>query len=187
LRLLYTVPDRYASPEEGWLSFGIKSIQIPPLCWNSCSPLKRNLLIVILGYEEIRAWSLIDRFSSDLKWIYLTYPGSKPEWNDYCEKYNRRLLEAIPPKGKISALDPNSVEQVLSRDITTRIGNQYNIFICSLGTKIQLISTLDFCMNNAAGPNLITTTAVDHNVPYYSWGIGKTYEFFYPLAGGKLI
>lgn len=182
LRLLYTIPGRYASPQEGWLSFGIKSIHIPPMCWNAWSPLKDNLLIIILGFEEMRAWSLIDKFSADLNWLFITSPGSKPEWNTYCEKYNKRLLREIPAKDKIPALDPVKVFEVLSISVTDDIAEKYNIFISTLGTKAQLIGTLHFITSYSRIPiNIITTTVVDHNVPYYSWDMGETFEFFFPI------
>lgn len=181
LRLLYTVPGRYAFPQEGWLSFGIKSIHIPPMCWNAWSPLKDNLLIIILGFEEMRAWSLIDRFSADLNWLFITNPGSKFEWNTYCEDYNTRLLEEIPPEGKVPALDPIRVSEILSNSITKNIAERYNIFISPLGTKPQLIGILHFISYSHIPINIVTTTVVDHNVPYYSWDAGDTFEFFFPL------
>lgn len=180
LRLLYTIPRRYASPQEGWLSFGIKSIHIPPMCWNEWSPLKDNLLIIILGFEEMRAWSLIDYFSADLNWVFITNPGSKPEWNLYCKKYNKRLLDAIESKGEVPALDPFGVSNILSNYITLDIIKKYNIFISPLGTKPQLIGILHFMMIHLDIPiNIITTTVEEHNIPYYSWDIGETFEFFF--------
>lgn len=180
LRLLYTRPNRYASPQEGWLSYGIRRIHFPPMCWNGWSPLKDKLLIVLLGFEEMRAWSLIDRFSPDLTWLYTTSPGSRPEWDAYCREYNARLLAEIPAKGSVPALDPAAVFRILSQHITEDIAEKYNVFIAPLSTKPQLIGALAFCSTNLRIPvNMITTTVVDHNVPYYSWDVGDTYEFFY--------
>jgi len=144
LRLLYTIPGRYSSPQEGWLSSGIKKINFPPMCWNEWSPLKQNLLIIILGFEEIRAWSLIDCFSADLIWLFLTDPGSKNEWNDHCKEFNKNLLEKIPPTGKIPAIDPIATNEILSKHITKEISKKYNIFICPLGTKPQIIGLILF-------------------------------------------
>lgn len=182
LRLLYTIPERYASPQERWLSFGIKDIHIPPMCWNDLSPLKDNLLITMLGFEEMRAWSLIDRFSADLNWLFITSPGSISKWDSYCEEYNKGLLYEIPPKGKIPALEPIKVSEVLSNFITQDIAEKYNIFISPLGTKPQLIGILYFMLNHSEIPvNIVTTSVVSHNVPYYSSGVGETFEFFFPL------
>lgn len=186
LRLLYTIPGRYASHQEGWLSFGIKSFHIPPMYWNAWSPSKDNLLIIILGFEEMRAWSLIDKISADLNWLFITAPGSKPEWDNYCEEYNKRLLEEMPSKGTLPALDPFKVSEVLLRKITPEINEKYNIFISPLGTKIQLMGVIYFFMVHHRIPvNIITTTVVEHNVPYYSWEIGETYEFIFPTNGEK--
>lgn len=180
LRLLYTIPGRYASPQEGWLSFGIKSIHIPPMCWNEWSPLKDNLLIILLGFEEMRVWSLIDKFSADLNWLFITNPGSTSEWDTYCEEYNKRLLMEIFPKDKIPALDPIKVSQILSKYVTKDVAKKYNIFISPLGTKPQLIGILYFYKTCSNIPiNIITTTVVDHNIPYYSWDLGDTFEFFF--------
>ena len=182
LRLLYTVPGRYASPDEGWLSYGIKKIHIPPLCWNEWSPLKNNLLIIFLGFEEMRAWSLSEIFSADLNWVYITNPGVKAEWDLYSEKYNKRLLEHIPSKGNIPALNPKKVSEILSNSINNEIVDRYNIFVAPLGTKPQLIGLMHFITSHPKySINLLTTTVVHHNVPYYSWDIGDTYELFFPL------
>jgi len=180
LRLLYTIPNRYASPEEDWLSFGIQNVHLPPMSWNEWSPLKNDLLIIILGFEEMRAWSLIDRFSANQNWLILTKPGSKPEWNLYCEEYNRRLLKEIKAKDSIPALDPAGVTKVFSKHITKEISDKYNVFVSPTGPKPQLIGVLDFVFSHSHIPiNLITTDVVRHNVPYYSWGIGDTFEFFF--------
>jgi len=179
LRLLYTIPEGYASPDEGWLSYGIESVHIPPMGWNAWSPLKYNLLIIILGFEEMRAWSLIDKFSSDLNWLFVTSPGSKPAWNNYCQQYNKRLLREIHAKGTLPALNPAQVFQVLSAHVTREISEKYNIFIAPLGTKAQLVGTLPFSIPGSdISMNVITTSVVDHNVPYYSWGVGDSFEFF---------
>ncbi|MHC3129557.1 MAG: hypothetical protein IBV52_05715 [Candidatus Bathyarchaeota archaeon] len=180
LRLFYTLPKRYASPQEGWLSYGIKSIHFPPLFWNSWSPLKDNLLIVILGFEELRAWSLIYNFSCDKKMLFITSPGSKKEWDVYCREYNKRLLKEIPAKDNLPALDPAGTVEKLSKHINNDLAKKYNIFISPLGPKPQLIGMLNYCMDNPNIPiNLVTTTVVNHNIPYYSWGVGDTFEFFF--------
>jgi len=76
LRLLYTVPKNYASPEEGELSYGVKRVHILPLYWNGWSSIKDDLLIIILGYEEMRAWSLINKFDANVNLLFVTKPGS---------------------------------------------------------------------------------------------------------------
>ncbi len=182
LRLLYTIPGRYAFPQEGGLSFGVKSIHIPSMCWNEWSPTKDNLLIIILGLEEMRAWSLIDKFSADLNWLFITNPGSKSKWNTYCESYNRRLLEEIPPKGKVPALDPIRVSEILLSNVTKNIAERYNIFVSPLGTKPQLLGVLYFITSYSHIPiNIVTATVADHNIPYYSWDVGNTFEYFFPV------
>lgn len=185
LRLLYTLPRRYASPEEGGLSYGIKNIHMPPMYWNGWSPIKDDLMIILLGYEETRAWSLIDRFNADLNWLFITSPGPKPELNSYCEEYNRRLLNEILPINKVPAIDPIKTSAILSNHITKDVAEKYNIFISPLGTKPQIIGVLYFYMHYPDIPiNIITTTVVEHNVPYYSWGIGNSFESFFPVKEG---
>jgi hypothetical protein len=182
LRVFYTMPGRYASSEEGWLSFGIKSVHLAPMCWNEWSPVKDNLLVVLLGFEEMRAWSLLDKFSADLNWLFVTKPGSRPEWDTYCEKYNEKLLKEICPKGEIPALDPFKVAETLSSFITQELCENYNVFLCPLGTKPQLIGTFYFSVSNPdIRSNIITTTVVKHLVPYYSMEVGETFEFFLPM------
>jgi len=185
LRLLYTIPKRYASAGEGWLSSGIKSIHIPPLSWNAWSPVKDNLLIVILGFEEIRAWSLIERFSTDRCWLFTTNPGSKAKWNNYCGEYNKRLINKKLPIGNIPALNPFDIAKTLSTFITNESFQKYNIFLCPLGTKPQVVGILYLITMKSLPLNLLTTTAISHNIPYYSSGIEDTFEFYFPLRGDR--
>lgn len=185
LRLLYTVPHNYASPEEGELSYGIKSIQISPFYWNGWSSTKDNLLIIILGYEEMRAWSLINKFDANVNLLFVTKPGSVPKWDTYCEKYNELLLQEIRPTDNIPALNPVETSNTLKKHINNDITQKYNIFISPLGTKPQIVGIFFYLISNPTAPpiNIITTTPVEHNIPYYSWGIGATFQFFLPLEG----
>jgi len=182
LRLLYTVPGGYASPDEGWLSSGIKRIQLPPMVWNGWSPIKQNLLLLILGFEEMRAWSLIEHFGADENWIFITNPGSLHDWDTSCQRFNQRLLDARPAKGAIAALGASDTVKTLSRNLTKQLSERYNIFICPLGTKIQIVGVIQFCLSKPQIPcNIITTTVLRHNVPYYSWGVGSTFELYFPI------
>ena len=181
IRAFYTLPERYASPDEGWLSFGIKNINIPPFYWNEWSSIKDNLLIILLGFEEMRAWSLVDKFSADLNWLFATNPGSKPKWDNYCEDYNARLLNVIPFIDTISALNPNDIEITLSKYLKKDIIDNYNIFLSPLSTKPQLIGVIKFLVKNPNIPINIVTTTVEHNTPYYSRGISDSFEYYLPL------
>ena len=181
LRVFYTLPERYASPDEGWLSFGIKHIHIPPFYWNDWSSIKDNLLIILLGFEEMRAWSLVDKFSADSNWLFVTNPGSKPKWDKYCEEYNARLLKGMTFVDRISALNPNDITLILSKYLKKDIIDNYNIFLSPLSTKPQLIGVINFLIKNPNIPINIVTTTVEHNIPYYSRGISDSYEYYFPL------
>ena len=179
LRLLYTIPKNYASPEEGELSYGIKRIHISPFYWNGWVSTKDDFLIIILGYEEMRTWSLINKFDANVNLLFVTKPGSIPKWNMYCEKYNEQLLKEIPFTDSIPALNPVETSNVLKKYITNDIIKKYNIFVSPFGTKLQIIGLFFYLLSNPKIPlNIITTTPVEHNIPYYSWGIGETFQFF---------
>ena len=181
IRCLYTSPRRYATPEEGGLSYGIRSIHFPPLGWSDWSPLKDNLLILILGFEELRAWSLLEKFPARKKWIFITKPGTIPEWNEYCEKYNRDLLKVYNYYGELPATDPYKCSQLLMQnEEILKMKKEYNIFISPLGTKPQLLAILDYMLKGLPA-NIVTTTVAKHNFPYYSSGIGPTFEFYFPF------
>lgn len=183
LRLLYTIPKKYAHPEEGELSYGIKATHVLPFYWSEWSPIKDDLLMIILGYEEMRAWALINQFDANLNLLFITRPGSIPEWDSHCEKYNERLLKEVPAIDNIPALDPIETVNVLQKHITDDLGKKYNIFISPMGTKPQTIGVFYFLTTHSTiSLNIITTTPIDHNVPYYSWGVGDTFEFFLPLV-----
>lgn len=182
LRFIYTVPKEYAHPEEGELSFGIKSCNVLPSFWGGWSPIKDDLLVIILGYEEMRAWSLINHFDANLNWLFVTSPGSKPEWSERSEKYNERLLKEVQCIDNIPALDIEKTASVLDRHITKDTNDKYNVFISPMGTKPQTIGLFHYITTHPDVPiNVITTTPIEHNIPYYSWGIGNTFEFYMPL------
>lgn len=180
LRFLYTVPEKYASPDEGPLSHGIKSIKVIPFFWNKWSVTKDDFLMVILGYEEMRAWSLISRFDANINKLFITKPGSKPEWDTHCESYNERLLKENYDIDKIPAMDPIAAIKSLENQIIQRkLYDKYNIFIAPLGTKPQIVGIFYFINKHPeTNTNIISTTAIEHNTPYYSWGIGDTYYIF---------
>lgn len=181
LRFFYTIPKNYASPEEGELSYGIKGVHILPFYWNGWSPTKDDLLIIILGFEEMRAMSLINKFDANVNQIFVTKPGTAPKWDMYCEKYNELLLREMPPTDNIHALNPIETSNVLKKYITDDIIKKYNLFLSPLGTKPQIIGIFFYLLSNPNIPlNIITTTPVEHNIPYYSWGIGETFQFFLP-------
>ena len=180
LRLLYTVPKKYASPDEGPLSYGIKNIKVIPFFWNNWSATRDDLLMVILGYEEMRAWSLISRFDANVNILFVTKPGSRPEWNTHCEGYNKRLLKESFDVGAMPAMNPFATAKILeNRLIQEKLHEKYNIFIAPLGTKPQIVGTFYFINKYPeANVNIISTTAIEHNVPYYSWGFGETFYAF---------
>jgi hypothetical protein len=177
LRFLYTVPGKYASPEEGSLSYGIKKIKILPFFWNSWSSTKDDYLMVILGYEEMRAWSLISRFDANINTLLITRPGAKPEWDLHCEKYNERLLKENYANNELPAMEPSKVIQVFEEILLNeKLHERYNLFVAPFGTKPQILGIFYFMLKHPEfNINIITTTAVEHNTPYYSWGIGETY------------
>jgi hypothetical protein len=181
LRFVYTLPKEYAHPEEGELSFGIKSCNILPSFWGGWSPIKDDLLAIILGYEEMRAWSLINHFDANVNWLFTTNPGSKPEWSKTSEKYNERLLKEVHCKDSIPALDVLKTNETLEKYITKEVNDKYNVFISPMGPKPQTVGLFYFIITHPKMPlNIVTTTAIEHNIPYYSWGIGDTYEFYLP-------
>jgi hypothetical protein len=180
-RLIYTVPKEYAHPEEGELSLGIKSCNVLPSFWGGWSPIKDDLLTIFLGYEEMRAWSLINHFDANLNWLFVTSPGSRPEWSQASAKYNERLLKEVQCIDSIPALDVQKTSDTLEKHITREINDKYNIFISPMGPKPQTIGLFYYVITHPDMPiNVITTTAIEHNIPYYSWGIGDTLEFYMP-------
>jgi hypothetical protein len=177
VRYLYTTPEKYASPEEGALSYGIKSIKVMPFYWNKWSSIHDDILFTVLGYEEMRAWSLISRFDANINCLVLTNPGSKKDWDEHCEKFNAKLLKEKYDKYEIPAIDPIKTIHFFEKLIIhNKLHEKNNIFISPMGTKPQALGIYYFLKKHPeANINILSTTAVEHNTPYYSWGIGDTY------------
>lgn len=180
LRLLYTIPKKYALPDEGPLSYGIKNIKIIPFFWGKWTTIKDDVLVVILGFEEMRAWSLISQFDASINMLIETKPGSKNDWDMLCESYNKRLLNENLKVAEMPAINPCATMETLEEQIIkSKLYENYNIFIAPLGTKPQIVGTFCFIAKHPeANVNIVSTTAIEHNIPYYSSEIGETYCTF---------
>ena len=77
-------------------------------------------------------------------------------------------------------MEPLKVIQLFEEILLNeKLHERYNLFVAPFGTKPQILGIFYFMLKHPEfNINIITTTAVEHNTPYYSWGSGETFSFF---------
>ena len=142
LRILYT---KGIYPENESLTWGVKDITILPHFGGSRLDKKNSILILLLGYEDDRAYGIWE-FIDPLKTVAIiadppTYLGAeKPS-----RKFNEAILDHPDTiKDKVSAMDPLETRNKLSELYNDKEHEDLSFFIAPLGTKMQLIGVYLF-------------------------------------------
>jgi hypothetical protein len=138
LRVLYT---KGIYPENESLTWGVKDITILPYFGKSRLEKKNSILVLLLGYEDDRAYSIWE-FIDPIKTVAIiadppTYLGAERP----SKKFNEAIL-AHPDtiKDKVSAMDPLETKNKLSELYNNNKKDEdLSFFIAPLGTKMQVV------------------------------------------------
>jgi len=138
IRTLYT-RGRYKYSKKHPLSWGIKEITTVPFFSFSVHPEKEKLLVLFLGYEGERAFSIYRTLEPDKTVAVIGYPPGYHGADIPSRKFNKYLLDLLPNKDivKIPSLDADKTKDFLE-EIYEKNKN-YNIFLAPLGTKMQTL------------------------------------------------
>lgn len=138
IRTLYT-RGRYKYSKKTPLSWGIKEITAVPFFSFPIHPEKEKLLVLFLGYEGERAFSVYRTLEPDKTIAVIGYPPGYHGADIPSRNFNKYLLDLLPNenKVKIPSLDADKTKDFLE-EIYEKNKN-YNIFLAPLGTKMQTL------------------------------------------------
>ena len=142
LRILYT---KGIYPENEALTWGCKDITFLPHFGRICPDKKNSILVLLLGYEDDRAYGIWE-FIDPLKTVAIiadppTYAGADKPSNTF----NAAILDHPDIiKDKVSAMDPLETKNKLSELYKNRAYEDSSFFIAPLGTKMQVVGVYLF-------------------------------------------
>jgi hypothetical protein len=181
LTLCYNPSDQYSST---WLSKGVDNIRSVLGFSGDFSPIKKLLLIVLVGFEAERSQILIDNFEPNLLFI-----GKAPKnesTNDSIAQINENNFQ------KLLKTNSNAKEFAFSckelpltqeaiRDIAQQYRNEYNIVISPMSNKLSTLAVASVAFEYPevqicyASPNL-------YNIKNYS----TPSEYIYKIDANEL-
>jgi len=182
ITFLYNNASDYAVNEiensEKWLTVGVKEIRSVIGYSGFMSPLKKNLLIVLVGFEPERTKKLIDNYEP--------HAISLGVGNDYCadissaietnKQKHRELVQQYPNTFtfEFSVLEPSEAAEALKKEIK-KFPN-YNIIIAPMNNKISTIGAALLALDNTE-LQLCYVPARYYNTDGYSTPGSKCYIF----------
>jgi len=177
VRLFYTEPGDYSVKWDKPLSYGIVDIVSVPTYGGRFYLEKENLLILLLGYEGDRAYSIWERFAPHKTIVTIGKPSYKESWEGRVEKFNRRLLSKLPEDCVIyiPTLDPFSMSRKLQK-LIEKYSPKFNIAISPLGPKPQVIGCY-LAVRNYPDIQIIYGIPKFHEEEYFSKKVGKIWEY----------
>jgi hypothetical protein len=141
--LLYTRVKRHATDEEAY-SYGIQDIVVVP-GFNGVIRLRLDLLILILGFEGNRAYSLYKRLMPNSAYMILgdSLDGDRDFYLTQSKANNRSLLrihgnEQLLMASRDPVMFAKELDSFLKQTIVTK-RERYNVYLSCLGTKLQTL------------------------------------------------
>lgn len=183
IRLLYGEPAKYAteedSPEDRWLTRGVRSVHSVPGFGGVQFPDRRKLLMVILGHEGERTHICVRRHQPD-KVVFI--PQGEEQHHSGLREISERQNEAVTStygKEHIWGIGvPSRGVAETAKSIATIFQNHrysHNMFVAANGTKLQLIGVY---LTVRRFPEIQVTYAAPavYNWKTYSTGTGPMWE-----------
>ncbi|WP_428325404.1 hypothetical protein [Nitrosopumilus sp.] len=180
-QFFYTEPKSYNISKNRPLSLGTREIEIIPTFGGYHHPRHKSLLVMFLGYEGDRSFTLWEKIEPHKCVLLIPSPSYNPEWEGVTENINRPLINAVGENfvEKIHSTNPIEVHNSLKKIISKHNpNNDLNVLIAPLGTKPQSVGAFLYCLSSDFHPTVIYSWPKKHTE--YSDGIGKTYEIEMP-------
>jgi hypothetical protein len=170
VRTVYTEARyRYPPQCEPRLTWGVKSLVLPPFYGGVAIPELPDLLIVFLGYEAERAYRVWRTLEPERTVAVLGWPPVFPGAEITVRALNRRLLARTRDEVQLtrcSAMDPDETCALLCELASTY--RNHNISIAPLGSKMQALGTyLYFRCNPATNAQVVYAVPVKYDESYY--------------------
>ena len=178
VRFLYTEPEDYVTDLFQSLSFGIREIFPIPTFYGSYDFAKRDLLVLILGYEGNRAMALYEDVDPAECLLLIADPPYHKEWKGRTEEMNKEIINIAGASTirYIHSRNPLEVSLQLQEILVNDDYADYNHIISPLGTKPQTLGLYSYLSASPLNTILIYGAPLRHNEIFYSSGIGRTWE-----------
>ncbi len=177
IRLFYTEPEDYAVKWEKPLSYGLVDIVSVPTYGGHCYTEKESLLILLLGYEGDRAYSIWEKLTPHKTIVLIGKPSFRGDWDGRVEEFNKKLISELPKDAikYVPTVDPFKVRRCLDELIGIH-SDKFNIAISPLGPKPQVIGCWLSVKKN---PDIQISYAIPkrHEEKYFSKNIGTIWEY----------
>lgn len=180
--LLYVEPIDYELP----ISSGVQEIRTLPFFGEDYDPKKQKLLVVILGFEGLRAYALWETFDPHKTIALLGTPSSEHEkWLRVAKKENDLILTRPNVETRaISFTDLGEAIAVLDK-INQDIGNKYNVVVSTLGTKLSSIALFYFAIRHQNV--FVAFSRPESLAEHYSYGCSSLVAAAFDTVTAKVV
>jgi hypothetical protein len=143
--LFYVEPLDYELP----ISNGVKDVRTLPLFGEDYDPKKQKFLLLILGFEGLRAHAVWETFDPHKTVAMVGEPFQEHErWRNIAEHENALILtRPNVEKTTISFTNITSALQSLEA-IYKSVGRKYNVVASTLGTKLTAVALFYFAIRH---------------------------------------
>ena len=189
ITILYTEPNIYGRIlNDREMTEGISEVQSILPFEGQSSPTKENLLVEILGFERERAFAVWDSLEFHDTLLLIPKPAYREEWNTLTESFNSSLLEIVGRGNsrELDSRDPLKVEEQLHQYLSEPeySGENWNYYLCPLGTKLQTVGMFLFMMDSVSLPTVVYARPFKHNYNF-SKGSGPSWLFSFEIRDRK--
>jgi hypothetical protein len=177
VRIFYTEPLDYAAKWKKPLSYGLIEVVSVPSYGGHTYIEKENMLVLLLGYEGDRAYSIWEKLSPHQTIILIGKPSYRDSWEGRVESFNRKLIDKLPKEAVkyVSTLDPFSVCQNLD-SLFNEYQSDFNIALSPLGPKPQVIGSY-LSLRNHSDVQVLYAIPKYYEEKYFSKEIGRIWEY----------
>ncbi len=177
VRLYYTEPAEYAVKWKKPLSYGLVDIVSVPSYGGHTYLEKESLLVLLLGYEGDRAYSIWEKLSPHKTIIMIGKPSYKESWEGRVEEFNRKLISKLPRDAVAycSSLNPFDVRDGLNK-IFAEHREKYNIALSPLGPKPQVVGCY-LALSKNDYVQVLYAIPKNYDEKYFSKDSGRIWEY----------
>ncbi|CUR51355.1 protein of unknown function [Nitrosotalea devaniterrae] len=177
IKIVYTSPKRYNLQSENDRSFaaGVKDIFTIPEFIGANLPGYMTLLVILLGYDLIRARGVMTQIQPSKKIGIIPKPTT-PNMNNEFQKNNAAHSISFSHNDKLIKLTIFDLKSLIKSLIDVRLDHveNYNILLALNGSKLHAVAALLFA-KKFHDIQLILSTPLEYFPKSYSEGTGDTY------------
>jgi len=185
IRIIYTESKEYypkeipSSNNGEYLSAGIKEVLTLPNFSGIFSPGYTPLLVIILGFEPIRARGILNIFQPSKKIGIFGVPSRHDlKWRlSLAKKMYQNFFEDQDIKKECSEFNYEEVYWTLEK-IYNDFSQKNNVTIAPLGSKMQALAVLLF-LEKHPDVQLLISIPIKYDPRRYSEGVGKSYQIIF--------